>query len=209
MTRFFRFSVTSQEKIYNPYYTFVGQQLCRTSHSHKITLQFCLWDFLRDLGETNVGGEEMIKNLDDATGFDLDKISTARLRNVARAYAWWIVKDSVTLAILKPLDFTVLKPRTHAFLMELFTQLLANTQLSTPLLTSDVNGYPTTRNRGAVEEVFIKATRIQTLALGLVYFLGENFQGRAIQDNESGFMQWAAKVAVGTLRTGAQVVAGL
>ncbi|KAJ2965203.1 hypothetical protein NUW54_g14197 [Trametes sanguinea] len=44
------------EKQYNPYYALVVQQLCRLSHSHKITLQFCLWDFLRDMGESTVGG---------------------------------------------------------------------------------------------------------------------------------------------------------
>lgn len=93
----------NQEKVYNPYYTFVGQQLCRTSHSHKITLQFCLWDFLRDLGETSVGGAEVLKNLNDDSNpsFDVGKISSTRIRNVARAYAWWITKDSCTLAILK------------------------------------------------------------------------------------------------------------
>ena len=91
-----------QEKSYNPYYAFVAQQLCRTSHSYTITLQFCLWDFLRDLGETGVGGTEVLKNLkDDAASFDVGKISSSRSRNVARAYAWWIAKDACTLAVLK------------------------------------------------------------------------------------------------------------
>ena len=92
-----------QEKSYNPYYTFVGQHLCRSSHSYKVTLQFCLWDFLRDLGETNVGGAEVIKNLKDdaAVGFDVKKISSSRMRNVARAYAWWVAKDAISLAVFK------------------------------------------------------------------------------------------------------------
>lgn len=78
------------------------QHLCRNSHSYKITLQFCLWDFLRDLGETNVGGAEVLKNLNqDVVSFDLKKISDTRMRNVARAYAWWLAKDCCTLAILK------------------------------------------------------------------------------------------------------------
>ena len=38
---------------------------------------------------------------DDAAGFDLKKISDTRMRNVARAYAWWLAKDCCTLAILK------------------------------------------------------------------------------------------------------------
>ncbi|KAJ3536451.1 hypothetical protein NM688_g6834 [Phlebia brevispora] len=197
------------EKSYNPYYAFVGQQLCRTSHSYKVTLQFSLWDFLRDLGETNVGGAEVLKHLnEDSVGFDLDKISNARLRNVGRAYAWWLAKDACTLAILKPVDFTVLKPQTHTFFLELFAHLLIDTQLSTPLLSSDPKSYPTTRNRGPLEEVFIKATRVQALALGLIYFLGEYFR-KTKEDEGTDFLNWAAKVAIDTLRTGVDVVAGL
>jgi nucleolar MIF4G domain-containing protein 1 len=91
-----------QERSYNPYYTLVGQQLCRTSHSYKITLQFCLWDVLRDMGEASVGGSEIIKNLkDDEFAIDGGRISPRRLRNVAKAYAWWIAKDSVMLSVLK------------------------------------------------------------------------------------------------------------
>ena len=91
-----------KEKLYNPYYTLVCQHLCRTSHSYKITLQFCLWDFLRDLGETAVGGAEVMKTLkENESGFGVERISTNRMRNIARAYAWWIAKDSITLAILK------------------------------------------------------------------------------------------------------------
>lgn len=93
---------STQEKSYNPYYAFVAQQLCRTSHSYKITLQFCLWDFLRDMGETGVGGAEVLKNVkDDVASFDIRKISNTRSMNVARAYAWWIAKDCCTLAIFK------------------------------------------------------------------------------------------------------------
>lgn len=90
------------EKPFNSYYAFVVQHLCCNAHAYRITLQFCLWDFLRDLGETTIGGAEVLKNVkDDNDGFDLGKISDMRMRNVARAYAWWVAKDCVTLAILK------------------------------------------------------------------------------------------------------------
>lgn len=92
-----------QEKTYNPYYTLIGQQLCRTSHSYKITLQFCLWDFLRDLGETTVGGAEVIKNFKEDDGFELKSISGTRMNNIAKSYGWWVAKDCCSLAILKVL----------------------------------------------------------------------------------------------------------
>ncbi|PSS19945.1 hypothetical protein PHLCEN_2v3118 [Hermanssonia centrifuga] len=199
------------EKSYNPYYAFVGQQLCRSSHSYKVTLQFWLWDFLRDLGETNVGGMEVLKNLQDGdvAGFDIEKISSSRMRNVARAYAWWLAKDCCTLAIFKPVDFTGLKPQARTFFKELFTHLLISTQLSTPLLSPNPEDHPKTRNRGALEEVFVKATRVQTLAFGLVYFLSEIFEHEAEEGGGSGFLRWATKIAVDTLRTGVDVAAGL
>ena len=109
----------------------------------------------------------------------------------------------------QPVDFTVIKASTHRFLKELFTHLLVCTQLSTPLLTSDPNDFPSTRNRGPIEEVFIKATRVQALAYGLVYFLGEIFRQEIDEAGGKGFLKWATKVAVDTLRTGMDVVAGL
>jgi hypothetical protein len=54
------------------------------------------------MGETSVGGSEVIKNLkDDGIAFDVGRISSTRLKNVAKAYAWWIAKDSLMLGILK------------------------------------------------------------------------------------------------------------
>jgi nucleolar MIF4G domain-containing protein 1 len=90
-----------QEKTYNPYYTLVCQQLCQKSHSFKITLQFVLWDFIRDLGDAGVGGAAVMKHVQDDEGFGLNKISDTRMRSVAKAYGWWVAKDSVTLGILK------------------------------------------------------------------------------------------------------------
>ncbi|KAL1703573.1 armadillo-type protein [Schizophyllum commune] len=199
------------EAAYNPYYALVGQHLCRQSHSYKITLQFCLWDFLRDLGETRVGGAEVVKNLGE-TNDDSDdeerakKISPARMRNVAKLYAWWIAKDATSLTILKPVDFTVLKPRGRAFLRELLEQIFVASQTASPVLGAT----PQTRNRGAVEEVFIKAARVEALAMGLVYFITQVVMKEASADDAEGkFVKWAGGVAKETLRTGLDVVPGL
>ncbi|KAF8263879.1 MIF4G-domain-containing protein [Lactarius quietus] len=190
------------EKSYNPYYAFVGQHLCRTSHSYKITLQFCLWDFLRGIGESSVGGTEVLKNMkggDD--GFEVKDNSSTKTNNIANAYAWWIAKDCVTLSVFKPVDFTVLKPRTRDFLSHFFRQLFVNSQTSIPTLQSDM---PPTRNKDSLEEIFVKAARIQALAMGLVYFLTEMKKG-----SEEEFIRWAIGVAIDTLRTGLDIVPAL
>ncbi|KAF7316744.1 MIF4G/MA4-domain-containing protein [Mycena chlorophos] len=190
------------EKTYNPYYTLVCQHLCRSSHSYKITLQFCLWDFLRDLGEVNVGGAEIVKNLKDDDGFDLKSVSSTRLANVAKAYGWWIAKHCVTLAILKPVDFTALKAQSKGFLEELFTNIFIYSQTASPIITA--NTAPTARNRGPIEEIFVKGTRIEALAMGLLYFLTET-----LGDAESELVRWASGIAKDTLRTGVDIVPSL
>ncbi|THH33208.1 hypothetical protein EUX98_g958 [Antrodiella citrinella] len=196
------------EKQFNPYYTLVGQQLCRQSKSHQFTLQYCLWDLLRDLGETTVGGAEILKNMkDDGGGFDVKRISETRMGNVARAFGWWIAKDCCSLAILKPVDFTILQTQSRNFLTQLVTYTILATQLSTPLLSLDPKDHPDTHNRGPLEEVFIKATHIPVLALGLVYFIGE--MNHADTGESSGFLKWARKVALDTLKTGMDVVPNL
>ena len=91
-----------QEKVYNPYYTLICQELCRFSHSYKITLQFCLWDFLRELGESNVGGVELLKRQDELRFSSQGKsITRCKLENTARAYSWWVAKDCCSLTIFK------------------------------------------------------------------------------------------------------------
>ena len=105
----------------------------------------------------------------------------------------------------------MLKSRTREFLKEMIVQVFLNSQRSTPLVTQDTKLNPFTRNRNAVEEIFIKASRIQSLAMGLVYFLSEAFQEVSNSDDDgySKFMRWAVGTAKATLQTGIDVVTTL
>jgi nucleolar MIF4G domain-containing protein 1 len=105
----------------------------------------------------------------------------------------------------QPVDFTILKPRTSNFLKDLFTHLFIATQVSVPAIGTTV---PTTRNQGAVEEVFIKAMRLEALALGLIYFLQKEMS-QPKDRNDKGLISWATRVAVDTLRTGMDLVPNL
>ena len=58
---------------------------------------------------------------------------------------------------LQPIDFTILKPRSRAFLTQLLTHTLISTQVSTPLLSTSIKDLPDTHHRGPLEEVIIKA----------------------------------------------------
>lgn len=226
-------SMVFQERLYNPYYTLVVQQLCKFSHSQKVTLQFCLWDFLRGLGESGVGGADIVKNApEDDTPFQVTKVSPTRLLNVARAYAWWIAKGSSSLTILKvcrsaaclhgpkliryyqPVDFMSLQPQSLEFFRALVLQLLISTQVTSPVVMPNEEAAEhlgNHRSREALEEVFMKATRLPTLTQGLLYFLSSLLHGDSLPKNKvvSETLKWAREVAKDTLRTGKDVVASL
>lgn len=70
------------------------------SHGFQITLQYCLWDFLRELGEKTVGGEELVKTITD-DGSALAKVAPRRITNLAKLYAWCVAKDVLSLTIFK------------------------------------------------------------------------------------------------------------
>jgi nucleolar MIF4G domain-containing protein 1 len=66
---------------------------------------------------------------------------------------------------------------------------------------------PTARNRSTIEDTFIKATRIENLALGLVYFLTGPFSEQSYEDEEiADLVKWASGLALETLRTGVDVI---
>ncbi|KDQ20966.1 hypothetical protein BOTBODRAFT_50992 [Botryobasidium botryosum FD-172 SS1] len=193
------------EKVYNPYYTLVAQHLCNSSHSYKITLQYCLWDFLRDLGESDVGGADIV-NQDNAKSFDIKSISPTRIQNLAKAYAWWVAKGSSSLTIFKPVDFVKLQPQTRVFFQTFFAQLFVSNQASTPALDFTSSGPEPPRNREALEAVMTKALHSSTLSRGIVYFLSRTALEDLAQSKEmKKLLKWGVEVATESLRMGMDV----
>ena len=109
---------------------------------------------------------------------------------------------------MQPVDFTKLKTQTRDFFKELFIQIFINSQRSTPLANSNIKDLVFTRNRNTVEEIFIKVSRVEALAMGLVFFLSESLPGKHFESDNgfSKFLKWAVDVAKDTLRTGIDLI---
>jgi nucleolar MIF4G domain-containing protein 1 len=93
-----------QETRYNPYYTLILQNLCESSFSHRVTFQYAMWDFLREMGETDVGGAAVVNSggHSGTMGFGTEnKISKTRIANLAKMCGWLIAKGAVDLTIFK------------------------------------------------------------------------------------------------------------
>lgn len=71
------------EKTYNPYHSLIINHLCAESYSHRFTLQYALWDFLRELGD------------------DAGKAAKLRCANVAQMSAYVVGRRSLDITVFK------------------------------------------------------------------------------------------------------------
>ncbi|SGZ29552.1 BQ5605_C051g12533 [Microbotryum silenes-dioicae] len=158
---------SGNERRYNPYYTLVSAELAKRSHGFRITLQYCLWDFLRELGKDSVGREELVKSIDmDTTG---GTVSPRRVHNLARLYAWCIAKDALSLTVLKPVSFATIKTQTTDFLQQLFVTMIIATQTASPALV--LPALEGRRDRKVIEKLCVRAATNGSLVKGLLHFL--------------------------------------
>jgi nucleolar MIF4G domain-containing protein 1 len=95
----------------------------------------------------------------------------------------------------------MLKPHTRTFLRELFIQLFIYTQSPTPLVT---HLPPAPWDRKPLEEVFIKAVKVEALSMGLVYCISDLIMKG--ERKEEKLIKWACNIATETLRMGVDVV---
>jgi nucleolar MIF4G domain-containing protein 1 len=99
----------------------------------------------------------------------------------------------------------ILKPQSQQFLRELLLQTFISSQSGMPLINA--SQLPTMRNRAAIDEIFVKAARIENLAMGLVYFLTNTILKHPYEDeNVAKFAKWAAGLAIDTLRKGTDLI---
>lgn len=200
------------EPVYNPYYVLVGQQLAEDVPAMRITLQYVLWDYFREIGETHVGGEKVTAALGDAAPDAPDAPDAARKRaHLAQAYGTWLGHGALSLHVLRPVEFVGLQRAGVRFVQRLLVAMLLATQTRAPMLTDAVRRRlaqpPTAADKSAVERVVVHGTAGHTpLAQGLLVFVQQHVRKRDVaavlgaDEPACARVQWAARVARDTLR---------
>ncbi|EIM24158.1 ARM repeat-containing protein [Wallemia mellicola CBS 633.66] len=183
------------EKRYNPYYTLVASHLLRQSHSTRITLQYAIWDFLRELGESSVGGSEILKN--STSSGDGSNVRSSRIDNLAKGLAWWVAKSSVPLSIFKPVIFPTLSPKAKDFFNKFFVYLFLSTYSSSPTLNLDSKK----GDKSIIEGIMIKAAPISNLANGIKWYLN-HIDLNNLKERELEISEWCINHSVETLKLG-------
>ena len=91
-----------QETAYNPYYETLAAKLCeRAPKKHRLALQLCVWDHVREVAPSAAEGR------DDAAGSRrrVEKPSVRRVAHLARFVAGALVSGALAPSALKVVDF--------------------------------------------------------------------------------------------------------
>ncbi|ORX72749.1 hypothetical protein DL89DRAFT_264955 [Linderina pennispora] len=155
-------------------------KLCSYHNSYRLTMQYALWDFLREMGETDVGGLGRI-NTDEGNETD---VPLRRIVNVAKLYAWLIDKQVLSLLILKTVTFAKVGHKARVFFQILFSTLFL---LHKKQSDQDVE---------ALRETFVKAVPNATMCQGIMFFFHHFVKDCAlVSDAEKPLMRWGCKIA--------------
>ncbi|XP_028404670.1 nucleolar MIF4G domain-containing protein 1-like [Dendronephthya gigantea] len=91
-----------QEKSYNPFYSYLIQKFCEFSRSFQVTVQYSLWDRFK-----------MVATLTDEN-----------FLNMAHLMVHLFITKSLSLSVLKVVDFTSLDTKLVQFFTEMLTHIL-------------------------------------------------------------------------------------
>jgi nucleolar MIF4G domain-containing protein 1 len=164
------------------------------------------------MGETSASGQgELREEVSEGGG---KKVEKKRVRNVARAYAWWIAKGGLSLMVLKVswepdppgddddeiradefslfkvLSLRTIKPQTGTFVSQLLSDIVLSTQSSSPLLAATITTarVPPAAKRDAepIERAFVKVAAHESLCKGLRWYIQNRMSVAADDDEEEG-----------------------
>ncbi|KAJ2355347.1 suppressor of glycerol defect [Coemansia erecta] len=179
---------SGQEQAYNPYYTLVAYKLCSYHNTYRLTMQYALWDFLRELGESDVGGLGRISDESSSLGAN---VPLRRIVNLAKTYAWLVDKQALSLLILKTVTFARVGEQARVFFQVMFSTLfLLHKKRAEP----DVQ---------AVHAVFQRAASNPTMCHGILFFFHHFVKNcELVSEDERPIMKWGCKIAKQAIRSG-------
>ncbi|WVR06094.1 hypothetical protein IAU60_003122 [Kwoniella sp. DSM 27419] len=149
------------EKTYNPYYTLILAHLCANSYDHRFTLQYALWDFMRELDEGGIA-----------------KVGKQRVVNVAKAVAYVVARGGLDLTVFKALDFTSLSSSLLVYLTTFLVNMLLALHTQSPIFTLPKRFSPEADfDTEGVEEKFEKTLSNTELAGGWLYVIERGMKG--------------------------------
>ncbi|KAG5358990.1 Suppressor of glycerol defect protein 1 [Yarrowia sp. E02] len=159
----------SNESVYNPFYALLAVKLAER-HSLKMTFQFTLWDFFRELDgdedddEENSDEEESVKVLEGSDSKELLR----KTMNLARMFAQMTAEGTVGLNIFKNVNFLTASENMKIFLEMYFVALFGMLGKR-----AEEGQGGKTRDQKQLVKMLVKLKDNALLLRGIQYFVSE------------------------------------
>lgn len=189
-----------EEEAHNPYYTLIARRLCGDlGRRIKVSFMFALWNIFKRMGERNDLDE------DDDADFDADDdengVPMKAVVNLAKMYASLIADETLTLGILKNLNFAYLQPKTKSFLELLIISIIQQSQ-KTKKSKKKQKTSESGKDEESLMQIFLRVQDTPQIAKGLIYFIRKVVAKTDILDSEKDqkLVKWGCNVAVDALK---------
>lgn len=187
---------TMEEEAHNPYYTLIARRLCGDMGRRiKVSFAYALWNIFRKMGERSHLDEE---ENDDPAEEEESTIPLKSLVNLAKMYASLVADNTLTLSILKNLNFAYLQPNTKTFVELLLISVIQQSQKQkSKKKKKDAEA----KDEKALMEIFLRTRDTPHIVKGLIYFVKKVVaKTDIVPEKEIGLVRWGCRVAVDALK---------
>lgn len=189
-----------EEDAHNPYYTLIARRLCGDQGRRiKVSFMFALWNIFKRMGERSDLEE------DEEPDFDPDDeengVSMKAVVNLAKMYGMLIADGTLTLGILKTLNFAYLQPKTKAFVELLIISLIQQSQKTKKAKKKQKHG-DSSKDEESLMQIFLRVQDTPQIAKGLIFFIRKVVAKTDIVESEKDqkLVKWGCNVAVDALK---------
>ncbi|KAJ5299642.1 hypothetical protein N7476_011199 [Penicillium atrosanguineum] len=186
-----------EEQAHNPYYTLIARRLCgELGRRIKMSFMFALWNIFKRMGEKS--------DLDEDDDFDPDDeengVSMKAVVNVAKMFGMLIADGSLTLGILKNLNFAYLQPKTKTFVEILIISIIQQSQ-KTKRAKKRADSSESSWDEESLMQIFLRVQEAPQIAKGLIYFVRKVVaKSDIVSGKEQKMVRWGCNVAADTLK---------
>lgn len=188
-----------EEQAHNPYYSLIARRLCGDMGRRiKMSFMFALWNVFKKMGERG----DMAEDEDDH--FDPDDeengVSMKSVVNLAKMFSTLITDGSLTLSILKNLNFAYLQPKTKTFVEVLIISIIQQSQKSKKKKKSSTTEEAEKQEK-ALMQTFLRVKETPNIGKGLIYFVRKVVaKSDIVSPEEQKLVKWGCDVAVDALK---------
>lgn len=189
-----------EEEAHNPYYTLIARRICGDMGRRiKMSFMFALWNIFKRMGERGDDDEDPEFDADD----EEHGVSMKAVVNLAKMFGMLIADGTLTLSILKNLNFAYLQPKTKTFTELLIISVIQQSQKSKRSQKKSAKSASDEleKDEKSLMQIFLRVQDTPHMAKSLMFFVRKVVaKSDIVSEKEQKVVRWGCKVAIDALK---------